>query len=83
MEKQEKPRLESSHTLKEPIIEYSIAAVGLIAFIVLLIVTGFYWGYLFILIVPVFFIIDGIVTHKRILRYRKQSLEKQNNNNPL
>lgn len=66
----------SAYSFKEPIIEYSIAGVILIAWIVLIIITGFYIGYLLILLIPAFFIIDGIVTHKKILNYKKQELER-------
>ena len=83
MQENEKPKLLPSYSLKEPIIEYSIGGVMLIAWIVLVIVTGFYWGYLLFLIVPLYFLIDGFVTHRRILRYRKQSEEKKEPNNNL
>lgn len=62
----------SNYSYNEPIIEFSIASVLTIAFIVLVIATGFYWGYLFILIVPLYFVIDGIFTTKRIKNYKKQ-----------
>ena len=78
-----KKQFYSDYSLKEPIIEYSIGGVIAIAFVVITIITGFYWGYLFILIPSLFFIIDGFLTHRRIIRYRKQKQEKQNNNNPL
>ena len=78
-----KKQFYSDYSLKEPIIEYFIGGVIAIAFVVITIITGFYWGYLFILIPSLFFIIDGFLTHRRIIRYRKQKQEKQNNNNPL
>ena len=66
----------SNHSYKEPIIEFSISFVALIIFIVLLCATGFYWGYLLILIVPLFFVIDGFISIKKIRRYKKQEEEK-------
>lgn len=66
----------SNHSYKEPIIEFSISFVALIIFIVLLCATGFYWGYLLILIVPLFFVIDGFISLKKIRRYKKQEEEK-------
>ena len=84
--KKEQKTFQNRYSLKEPIIEFSIGGAVLIGWIVLLIITGFYWGYLLILIVPLFFIIDGIFTYKRIIGYRKQKEErenKENNNNPL
>ena len=83
MQENEKPKLEPNYTLKEPIIEYSIGGVFLLAWIILLIITGFYWGYLLFLIVPLYFLIDGFVTHRRILRFRKQKEEKKEYNNNL
>ena len=67
----------SNYSYKEPIIEYSIAGAIIIAFIVLTIITGFYWGYLFILIIPAYFIVDGILTHKRIHNYKKQEEKRE------
>ena len=78
-----KELFDDAYSLKEPIILYSISGVVLIAWIVLVIITGFYLGYLLILIVPAFFIISGILTHKKILGYRRQRLEQNKNNNPL
>ena len=83
MQENEKPKLLPSYSLKEPIIEYSIGGVMLIAWIVLVIITGFYWGYVLFLIIPLYFLIDGFFTHRRILRYRKQSEEKKEPNNNL
>ena len=85
MEKEQK-KFQNRYSLKEPIIELSIGGAIIIGWIILLIITGFYWGYLLILIVPLYFTIDGIFTYKRIMGYRKQKEErenKENNNNPL
>jgi len=68
----------SNYSIKEPLIEYIIAGIVIIAWAVLNIITGFYWGYLFILIVPAFFLIDGIVSHRRILNYKKQEESRKN-----
>lgn len=73
----------SNHSYKEPIIEFSISFVALIIFIVLLCATGFYWGYLLILIVPLFFVIDGFISLKKIRRYKKQEekiMDEENKN---
>lgn len=67
----------SNYSFKEPIIEYSIGGAIIIAWIVLVIITGFYWGYLFILIIPAYFLIDGILTHKRIINYKKQEQSRK------
>ena len=83
MQENEKTKLEPSYSLKEPIIEYSIGGVSVLAVIILTIITGFYWGYLLFLIVPFYFLIDGFLTHRKILRYRKQREEKKEYNNTL
>jgi len=75
--------LEKNYSFKEAIIEYSIAAAIVLVFVILLIATGFYWGYSLMLIPAGFFLIDGIITHRRVLRYRKQKENRKNNNNPL
>ena len=67
----------SNYSFKEPIIEFSIAGAVIIIWLIFVIATGFYWGYLFILIVPLYFIIDGIITLRRILNYKKQEQNRK------
>ena len=67
----------SNYSYMEPIIEYIIAGVIIIAFIVLVWRTGFYWGYLAILIIPIAFIINGILTHIKIRNYKRQEAERK------
>ena len=67
----------SNYSFKEPIIEYSLSGAIIIAWIILVIATDFYWGYLFILVIPLYLLIDGILTHKRIINYKKQEQNRK------
>ena len=71
------------YSFKEAIVFYVLAGVIVIGWIVLTIIAGFFFASLLILLIALFFLVNAIITHKRILRYRKQSQEKKVYNNNL